>query len=139
MARGRRGHDPEVLKTKSWVEMTTGQRIAATKLGISPGIRSQRERQLRSRYKLTLEDYDRLLRAQEGVCAACKQVWHAALYVDHDHETGKIRGLLCAPCNSTAGLLDNTERIFKVWDYLHQQFRREALASMVGAVPESEQ
>lgn len=53
-----------------------------------------------------------MLEAQGGVCACCKQaetyIHHRSkqiypLHVDHDHKTGKIRGLLCSICNQTLG------------------------------------
>lgn len=102
-----RGHDPAVLVATPYMAMTKGQRIAAVKLGIVPPVRSERERQLRSRYRLLLEDYDALLAEQKGACAVCREVWTNDLYVDHHHPTGQIRGLLCARCNSLVGALES--------------------------------
>jgi len=61
--------------------------------------------QLRCLYKLDYETYQRMLVAQNFVCALCGQTnQHGKrLAVDHDHETGKIRGLLCTHCNITLG------------------------------------
>jgi len=67
----------------------------------------------RKRYGLEPEEYERLLEKQGGVCAICgrpetrrhgrtKTLW--ALSVDHDPETGAVRGLLCAECNPAIGL-----------------------------------
>jgi len=56
----------------------------------------------RSRLGLTLDDYERLLAAQGGVCAICKRPPKQGgrrLHVDHDHSTGSVRGLLCFICN----------------------------------------
>src|SRR5687767_9238597 len=82
-------YDKTVLAGKLQVgglrSLTKGERISAVKQGIVPPIRSERERQLRSRYGLTLEDYDALFQAQDGKCASCKKVWGPELYVDHDH------------------------------------------------------
>lgn len=68
-----------------------------------------RARNLRLRYGLSVETYDDLLEAQRGVCALCEKapVKHR-LAVDHDHETGRIRGLLCAPCNKALGILGDS-------------------------------
>lgn len=61
-----------------------------------------REGELRRRYGITPADYDRLLSAQGNCCAICKgppTKSYRAFDVDHDHETGRVRGLLCRRCN----------------------------------------
>lgn len=76
-----------------------------------------RNKRLLRTYNMTIEDYDQMLDEQEGVCAICGE--HetrrlhgviARLSVDHDHKTGKVRGLLCTNCNVGLGYLDN-----KIW------------------------
>ena len=106
----RRGrHDLNELASKPFASMTRGERIAAAKAGIVPGVRSQRERQLRSRYGLTLEAYDDLLKKQNHVCAACGKPWSGSnLYVDHDHRSGVVRGLLCPADNTLVGLIERS-------------------------------
>ena len=68
-----------------------------------------RSRQLWQNYKITLEDYEALLAAQGGHCAMCPAApdaqYHGVLHVDHDHGTGRVRGLLCHHCNTAIGLL----------------------------------
>lgn len=105
--------------------LSRGERISAVKFGLVPPVRSERERQLRSRYGLTLEDYERLAEAQGHVCASCKQKWKQHFYVDHDHASGVVRGLLCARCNSLVGLLESSS-IWAAWEYLHQHFLKGA-------------
>ena len=57
-------------------------------------------------YNLLPEMYDALLRKQNGVCAICKGDGNGReLQVDHCHETHKVRGILCADCNSGIGRL----------------------------------
>ena len=54
----------------------------------------------------TIEQYNDLLEKQNGVCAICgveKNKNNSSLCVDHDHKTGKIRGLLCHLCNTAIG------------------------------------
>jgi hypothetical protein len=71
-------------------------------------------------YRLTPEEYDKILAVQGGKCASCeKSPSHIRLAVDHDHKTGRIRGLLCWPCNHVLGLLrDNPELALKLGKYL---------------------
>lgn len=62
----------------------------------------RRNSALRSRYGITTEQYDEMLAEQAGVCAICgNPPKKRRLYVDHDHDTGRVRGLLCAHCNSS--------------------------------------
>ena len=61
--------------------------------------------QLRRTYGITLVEYNAMLADQGGVCAICGGVDKAALSVDHDAETGHIRGLLCGHCNRAIGML----------------------------------
>lgn len=69
-----------------------------------------RESDLRRKYGITLAQYDELKAKQGGGCAICKAtVGEAkrgrALYVDHDHTSGEVRGLLCGRCNTAIGYL----------------------------------
>jgi Recombination endonuclease VII len=53
------------------------------------------------------QGYPELFEAQGGVCAICgKPPGERALHVDHDHETGQVRGLLCYSCNTKLGWLE---------------------------------
>ncbi|HWC36647.1 MAG TPA: endonuclease VII domain-containing protein [Mycobacteriales bacterium] len=62
-----------------------------------------REYHLRARYGIGQVDYDRMLAAQNSLCAGCHKVPPA--HVDHDHATGEVRGLLCFNCNQALGNL----------------------------------
>lgn len=55
-------------------------------------------------YSLSEEEYFTLLVAQEGICALCLN--ERPLVIDHDHRTGKVRGLLCRSCNGSLGVLE---------------------------------
>lgn len=59
-----------------------------------------RARMRRLRYGLDEESYSKLVRDQKGRCALCQER-RARLVIDHNHTTGKVRGLLCIPCNGT--------------------------------------
>jgi Recombination endonuclease VII len=58
------------------------------------------------KYGLSAEDYERMLVAQNGVCAICRKHCKSGkrLAVDHDQDTDKVRGLLCASCNCGLGM-----------------------------------
>ena len=78
----------------------------------------RKKRVLRIKYGITLEDFQSLLCRQDGVCAICKKpekqkAWGKIkmLSVDHDHKTGKVRGLLCSPCNAGLGQLMESEDV----------------------------
>lgn len=65
---------------------------------------NSREKRYFSTYGITIAEYDNLFTLQNGVCAVCgKDNGKRRLCIDHDHKTGKIRGLLCHACNTTLG------------------------------------
>lgn len=60
-----------------------------------------------------------MLAAQDGVCAICKQTPEGQWNIDHCHDTGAVRGLLCSPCNIGIGQLgDDPERVRAALEYL---------------------
>lgn len=65
-------------------------------------------------YGLSPEQYDEMLENQGGVCSICKCKNKSGirLAVDHDHETGAVRGLLCSLCNTAIGLLRHDKTLF---------------------------
>lgn len=71
------------------------------------------------RYDMTHADFAARKKAQGGVCAICEKA--RKLVVDHDHETGKVRGLLCNQCNTALGLFkDDTVSLARAVEYLKQ-------------------
>lgn len=60
---------------------------------------NQRVLRYKQVYGITVEDYDRMFDEQGGVCAICGNGTKRRLAVDHNHETGVVRGLLCPRCN----------------------------------------
>lgn len=61
----------------------------------------------------------RLVAEHGNHCAVCKETPSDGLRVDHDHETGAVRGLLCRNCNVALGLLkDRRDRVAALLDYL---------------------
>jgi hypothetical protein len=85
---------------------------------------------LKAKYGLTAAEYQELFDAQDGRCAICGErasgranngAVHTELSVDHDHETGRVRALLCANCNKGLGCLgDDADRVQAAADYLRQ-------------------
>ena len=70
------------------------------------------------RYGITVEQYDQMFEEQDGVCAICgkpQTMVHGKsgvlmrLYIDHDHKTGRVRGLLCSSCNLRLAVLEDKE------------------------------
>lgn len=80
------------------------------------------------RYGVTPEQFDQMLADQNGVCAICGEPETRMrldvllpLSVDHDHVTGRVRGLLCHPCNQAIGFFkDDPERLVKAIEYLRR-------------------
>ena len=78
-----------------------------------------RDRHYLRNYGITLREYNNMLVKQNGVCAICEQSCTKELAVDHDHCTGKVRGLLCKNCNLGLGhFLDNTSYLNSAIKYL---------------------
>lgn len=84
-----------------------------------------REYDLQRKYGLSLEQYNILLASQEFSCAICKtKIFKGKgkkLHVDHCHNTGKIRALLCNPCNVGLGAFtDSVSTLLSAADYLQK-------------------
>jgi hypothetical protein len=74
--------------------------------------KARRKMDFSYRYGLTVDQYDDLLAKQGHTCAICRTTkplgrW-GRFVVDHDHDTGKVRGLLCNSCNVALGRLGDT-------------------------------
>ena len=80
----------------------------------------QRDEILMKRYGINQADFDRMSDEQDGKCAVClNPPTKRGLFVDHDHETGKVRGLLCAWCNTGLGhFKDSILYLFRAIAYL---------------------
>jgi hypothetical protein len=78
----------------------------------------QRERDLLRIYGLSKTEYDNLLKNQDGKCAICGKLSLRSLDVDHCHKTGKVRGLLCNPCNVRLAILENSGFVDRAKLYL---------------------
>jgi len=118
--RAKRLADPELYRKKNrerlkiWRASKEGK-IAKAKSGRGTYQRHpeiQRRHWLKKKYGITIEQFDEILKSQNGVCAICKNgndhltKWGTKtkrMTVDHNHKTGKVRGLLCHKCNAALG------------------------------------
>ena len=76
-------------------------------------------------YGITLKEYEELIQEQNNVCAICGQVCSTGkkLAIDHDHTTGKVRGLLCKNCNVALGQFkDSVDVLQKAIKYLEKSY-----------------
>ncbi|TDE26438.1 endonuclease domain-containing protein [Actinomadura sp. 6K520] len=70
------------------------------------------------KFGLTPKELDDLKKKANGLCQICMR--ETELVMDHDHKTGRLRGLICGPCNSGLGLLgDQISTLFRAIGYLH--------------------
>lgn len=80
------------------------------------------ENNIQKKYGISKEDYDEILKSQNGGCAICgtdKQVGRGRLHVDHCHTSNKVRGILCSKCNAGIGQLnDSIELLSSAIKYL---------------------
>jgi len=81
------------------------------------------EHHLKCKYGMTFKQYNQMLKQQNDVCAICGKVNldGRRLFVDHNHKTGKIRGLLCKECNTKLGVLENEKFIKHARKYLGER------------------
>lgn len=85
-----------------------------------------RKNHLRREYGITPSDYDNMLADQGGRCRICQE--RRTLVVDHDHSTGRVRGLLCNCCNRCIGQLgDQYESVSKAQTYLVRELWKTLL------------
>ena len=74
---------------------------------------------LKKKYGLTPEAYQAMLDVQRNSCSICLELFAGKVCVDHCHTTGKVRGLLCAGCNSGLGhFKDCPERMVNAANYI---------------------
>ncbi len=80
----------------------------------------QRKTYLKGRYGLTMDDWDKMSKEQDGGCLICTN--RDPLVVDHDHDTGEVRGLLCNNCNAGLGMFkDNDLLLIAAGRYISSQ------------------
>ena len=83
----------------------------------SEPLESSRARRLRYEYGITPDDYDAMYNYQCGRCAICgthQNELAGRLNVDHDHETGQVRALLCGHCNRGLGMYYDDPELMEI-------------------------
>jgi hypothetical protein len=127
------------MTNKAWQEKNTGrakkryqrnrvQILARAKLWGKNNPDMVKDKNLRHKYGITLADYRAIAKEQGNACAICGggPSCNKELSVDHCHETGNVRGLLCENCNYALGCLkDRPELFMKAIDYLENSRIKE--------------
>ena len=93
-----------------------------------------RAQSLQKLYGVSLEQYDEMFKSQNGGCAICKgqNLDGKPLFVDHDHDTKAIRGLLCNNCNAGVGRFkDSPDNLATAWAYLVRHSKKVKLQEAV--------
>ena len=80
-----------------------------------------RSKNMERSYGITLEEYNKMVKNQNGKCAICGTSPKETLTIDHDHNTGKVRQLLCRFCNAALGLAKEDINILEsMIKYIHK-------------------
>lgn len=96
-------------------------------------LRRRRDLYYQRKYGITLDQYEAMFEAQGGVCAMCgRPPGKRQLDVDHSHQTGEVRGLLCPYCNHRVISRHTLEKLRQAVDYLerHEQRVQEQAANI---------
>jgi hypothetical protein len=113
---------PEQKERKTERDRTRLQLLTPERSEIKKGC--DRERRLKNKFGITIEDYNQMFEYQDGRCGICgkhQSELSNPLSVDHCHKTGKVRGLLCPKCNSGIGMLgDDLYGITLAMEYLQE-------------------
>lgn len=102
---------------QQYLEECREKRIKVKELNPELYYRKQKDTYLRSKYGITIEDYEQMSENQINKCLICKNEY--PLVVDHCHTSEKVRGLLCSECNSGLGLFkENPDYLLGAIEYI---------------------
>lgn len=80
-----------------------------------------KSKSLQANYGISLKEYNQMLVDQLNRCAICEVPFTKSPHVDHNHETGEVRGLLCGPCNTGLGMFkDSISNLLHAIKYLQR-------------------
>ena len=142
--RHRLNPEPARRRTKEWQVANPERVVANREAFIASGGKKVADRRshLKRKYGMTLEEYDAMLEAQGGGCFICGRPPREdiSLHVDHDHSSGKVRGILCFCCNNAlADFREDPALLAKAAAYLSShanqeeiQLARQRALSLVG-------
>lgn len=109
---------------KRYHKLTDDEKVKRSQLGRERmGKLYFKEYKLKTKYGLCLEDYNKMLSNQDGKCSICKIEFteKTTPRVDHNHNSGTVRGLLCHSCNTAIGhLRENVETLKQAISYLEK-------------------
>ncbi|HDR9290545.1 TPA: hypothetical protein QDB46_005754 [Burkholderia multivorans] len=83
----------------------------------APSAEEKRRWNMMTRYGMTPSQYDDLLKNQNGLCALCGGLMERPV-IDHCHQTGRVRGILCHPCNIKLPAVEDMGWVMLAWAYL---------------------
>lgn len=143
IAKTKRWHhaNPEKRKAKDlrWRAANREKHLEIKRTSWAKYPRTHRNCRYKKHYGITIEEYEAMVVAQNGKCAICESDNHRSRKgvgswpVDHNHKTGKVRGLLCYKCNSGVGQFDDDpEMLIKAAAYL----RKHSPETTLPACPE---
>ncbi len=120
--------NPEVGRNaaKKWAENNREKQREIRNRRRRENRRAVKSDELYTKFRIRIDDYERMLSDQDGVCAICKQSETQtlngavkSLAVDHCHASGRVRGLLCGHCNTALGKVkDDPEILRSMIEYL---------------------
>jgi hypothetical protein len=122
-AKRRYAADPEKVKARvrAWQQANRDRYLVRQREYKRARPAQERAGYLRRTFGISSDEYDAMLESQGGVCAICGRPPRkgSSLHVDHDHETGCVRGLLCFRCNGGLGqFAESPERLVEAAEYL---------------------
>jgi hypothetical protein len=114
------GHIDEILKKKKEYRRSNPEVAEAYRERNKEKLAAKNREYVVGGYGIGLEEYNEILFRQNGKCAICgAEPSNKNLYIDHNHETGKVRGLLCPRCNFGLGHFKDSSVLLKsAIDYL---------------------
>jgi hypothetical protein len=130
LSRYQSNREAEIARVRRW-QQANAEHVKAYQAEYRER-RDFRAEHLRRTFGMTQGDYVQMLDTQDGGCAICGRKPRPGkhLHVDHDHDTGRVRGLLCFSCNVGIGNFDSdSDRMAEAADYVDDNGTRAELVA----------